>query len=190
MDPTAETGDFAVHVKPLLAARLRAIGLDVSYHRARGDRIYYRDPDGDEVAVLDLIGGFGASLFGHNHPSIVARARELLAAERPFHAQASIRAAAGRLGRRLSALAERATGRPAMVHFANSGAEAVEAAIKHAEMERRRRIDRILDRIGREQHQVRRRLREGSAVAPVRLFERASRLFGLSRIDSLDDLFL
>jgi acetylornithine/succinyldiaminopimelate/putrescine aminotransferase/predicted amino acid dehydrogenase len=182
--------DFAEHVKPLLVARLRAIGLDVSYERARGDRLTYREPDGAEVDVLDLVGGFGASLFGHNHPRVVARAVELLRGERPFHAQASIRAATGRLGRRLAELAERASGQRFMAHFANSGAEAVEAAIKHAEMERRQRVDRILERIEEEQHRIRRRLRDGTAVVPERLFERASRLFGLSRVGSLDELFL
>jgi acetylornithine/succinyldiaminopimelate/putrescine aminotransferase/predicted amino acid dehydrogenase len=182
--------EFAEHVKPLLAERLRAIGLDVAYERARGDRMCYRDSTGREIEVLDLVGGFGASLFGHNHPRVVARAVELLRGERPFHAQASMRAPAGRLGRRLVARFERATGRPGMAHFANSGAEAVEAAIKHAEMERRRRVDRILERIGHEQHQVRRRLREGTAVVSDRLFESACRLFGLSRLDSIDELFL
>ena len=181
--------DFASWVKPLLAARLRAIGLDVVYHRARGDHIYYSGDSG-EVAVLDLVGGFGASLVGHNHPRVTERAIELLRGERPFHAQASIRAATGQLGRRLCAHFERVTGRPAVAHFASTGAEAVEAAIKHAEMERRRRIDGILEHIGREQHRVRRRLREGSAAATDRLFEAASRLFGVSRIDSLDELFL
>ena len=185
----ADGDDFALWVKPLLVARLRAVGLDVVYRRGRGDHLYHDEPGG-EVAVLDLVGGFGASLFGHNHPRAVERAIELLRGERPFHAQASMRAAAGRLGRRLCAQVERVTRRPAVAHFASTGAEAVEAAIKHAEMERRRRVDRILERIGHEQHQVRRRLREGSAVASERLFERACRLFGLSRIDSLDDLFL
>ncbi len=188
-DQPDRSDDFATWVKPLLAARLRAVGLDVVYHRARGDHIYY-DGESGEVAVLDLVGGFGASLLGHNHPRVTARAIELLRGERPFHAQASIRAATGSLGRRLCAHFERVTGRPAVATFASTGAEAVEAAIKHAEMERRRRIDGILEHIGREQHQVRRRLREGSAVATDRLFEAASRLFGLSRIDSLDELFL
>ena len=188
----ADPGDLAEHqhLKPLLAARLRATGLDVAYQRGRGDTLYYREAGGREVAVLDLVGGFGASLLGHNHPRVVARAIELLRGERPFHAQASLRAAAARLGRRLCAQVERATGRPAVAHLASTGAEAVEAAIKHAEMERRRRVDRILERIGQEQHDVRRRLRDGSAAVSGRLFERACRLFGLSRIDGIDDLFL
>jgi acetylornithine/succinyldiaminopimelate/putrescine aminotransferase len=181
---------FAEHVKPLLAARLRAIGLDVAYHRARGDRLVRRDERGADLEVLDMIGGFGASLFGHNHPALVARAVDLLRREVPIQAQASLRPATGLLGQRLAARAERAAGRPFMAHFANSGAEAVEAAIKHAEMERRRRVDEILARLGNQQHEVRRRLREHSAHLPEALFARAARLFGLARIDGVDELFL
>lgn len=181
---------FAEHVKPLLAARLRAIGLDVTYHRARGDRLFRLDETGVEIEVLDMVGGFGAALFGHNHPALVARAIDLLRREVPVHAQASLRPAAGLLGQRLAARAERAAGRPFMAHFANSGTEAVEAAIKHAEMERRRRVDEILARLGSRQHEVRRRLREHSAHLPDVLFERAARLFGLARIDGVDELFL
>ena len=182
--------DSGPHVKPLMAARLRAIGLDVSYERASGDRLTYRDADGREVEVLDLVGGFGAAMFGHNHPRLVARAIELLRQGRPFLAQASIRAPTERLGRRLCEQAERVAGRRFVAHFASTGAEAVEAAIKHAEMERRQRVDRELKRIEVEQHQLRRRLRAGSARVSGPLFERAARLFGLSRLGGLDELFL
>lgn len=181
---------FAEHVKPLLAARLRAIGLDVVYHRARGDRLYRRDDTGVELEVLDFIGGFGSSLFGHNHPALVACAIDLLGREVAIQAQASLRPATGLLGQRLTERAERAAGRPFIAHFANSGAEAVEAAIKHAEMERRHRVDGLLARLGSRQHDVRRRLRDYSAHLPDALFERAARLFGLARIDGIDELFL
>ncbi len=187
---SAGAAAFAEHVKPLLVARLRAIGLDVAYESARGDVLTYRDASGAEIQVLDMVGGFGAALFGHNHPALVARAIELLRRAVPIQAQASLRPATGLLGQRLAARAERAAGRPFMVHFANSGAEAVEAAIKHAEMERRRRVDDLLARLGSRQHEVRRRLREHSAHLPDALFDRAARLFGLARIDGVDELFL
>ena len=187
---SAGAAAFAEHVKPMLAARLRAIGLDVVYERALGDVLVRRDRTGAEVEVLDMVGGFGAALFGHNHPALVARAIDLLRRQVPIQAQASLRPATGLLGQRLAARAERAAGRPFIAHFANSGAEAVEAAIKHAEMERRRRVDDLLARLGSRQHEVRRRLREHSAHLPDALFERAARLFGLARIGGVDELFL
>ena len=62
-------------LKPGLASLLGAFGLDVSYHRAAGDHLYYRDDEGNEVEVLDLVGGYGASLLGHNHPELLDTAR-------------------------------------------------------------------------------------------------------------------
>lgn len=181
---------FATYVKPQLAAKLRAVGLDVQYHRGNGDRVWYRDDEDADVEVLDLVGGFGASLFGHNHPELLARARGVLDGVRPTHVQGSIRGAAGRLGERLSAAAERAAGRGFIAHFANSGAEAVEAALKHAELERRARIDAALHRLARMPHDVRRALRDHTAHLPEELFASAARLFGLAKVDGIDELFL
>jgi acetylornithine/succinyldiaminopimelate/putrescine aminotransferase/predicted amino acid dehydrogenase len=182
--------DFATFVKPLLATNLAAVALDVEYVRGEGDFLFFRDAEGEEVEVLDLVGGFGASLFGHNHPELVARARAVLDAGRPNHVQGSVRATAGTLGRRLSQIGERATGRSFIAHFANSGPEAVEAAIKHDEMERRERVYAIIARLGEIQHDVRRRLREHSARLSESVFDQAARMFGLARIDGIDELFL
>ena len=181
---------FAEYVRPLLAARLRAIGLDIEYQRALGDRLYYRDDSGAEVEILDFVGGFGASLLGHNHPRIVARARASLDAQRPFHAQASARGISGLLGERLSARVGRDTGERYVVTFANSGTEAVEAAIKHAEMERRHKLDAIESGLNQSRHLIRARLRQQTAYLPEQVFEDAARLLGLARVRGLDDLFL
>ena len=70
---------YHTHLKPYVAKLLTAIGLDVTYHRGEGDWLYYRDDRGRERRVLDMISGFGAGLFGHNHPELVARAQASLA---------------------------------------------------------------------------------------------------------------
>ncbi|MBI4508300.1 MAG: aminotransferase class III-fold pyridoxal phosphate-dependent enzyme, partial [Deltaproteobacteria bacterium] len=125
---------FGRYFKPRLLSQLHAIGIDKIYHRGAGDSLFLRDEEGRETCVLDLLGGFGANLFGHNHPELVDRLRELLDAGRPFNAQASMRASAAELAERLSERIGRSTGREYVVTFANSGAEAVEAAVKHAEL--------------------------------------------------------
>jgi acetylornithine/succinyldiaminopimelate/putrescine aminotransferase/predicted amino acid dehydrogenase len=187
MNAVTGAGDpFARYVRPKLMERLRAIGLDVEYHRGEGDALYFRDERGTEVEVLDFVGGFGAGLLGHNHPEIVARMRELLDAGRPFHAQASTRVHAGKLGARLSARVGAATGREYMATFASSGTEAVEAAIKHAEMERVQRAERILESLTERAHEVRLRLREQTAFLPDALFAAAERLLGLPKARTLD----
>ncbi len=123
--------DRRQHHKPRLLELLRSIGLDVIYHRGEGDLLYYHDEQGREVEVLDLVGGYGSLLLGHFHPAIVAEAQRLLFDRRPIHVQGSVRRGAGQLARELS---RRANGDYCVV-FANSGTEAVEAAMKHAMLE-------------------------------------------------------
>src|SRR5215468_7247385 len=55
-----EVGKQAIGVfaRPRLAEMLAAVRLDVVYHRGEGDYLYYRGPDGEEIQVLDLLGGF------------------------------------------------------------------------------------------------------------------------------------
>jgi acetylornithine/succinyldiaminopimelate/putrescine aminotransferase/predicted amino acid dehydrogenase len=148
----AAYGEF---VKPRVAELLRAVELDVIYHRGEGDYLWYRDADGHEQPVLDLLGGFGASLFGHNSPVLVACLQRQLASNRPFNAQASVRGLAGLLGRRLSERAGRATGQSYVTTFGSSGAEVVEAALKHAEMEAWQKRSRLVDEMKRVMSRVR-----------------------------------
>lgn len=118
--------------KPLLRRLLRQLGLDITFHRGAGCQLYYFDATGKEVEILDLVGGYGTLLLGHGHPALVSEAQRLLSSGRPMHVQASRREYAEALARQLST---RAGGNFRAV-FANSGAEAVEAALKHAVLER------------------------------------------------------
>lgn len=119
---------YATYVRPKLANLLRLIHLDVTYETASGCYLW---PQGAREPVLDLVGGYGALLFGHNHPEIVQTVVEFLRAGRPVLAQGSLKDLTGRLAERLSM---NGTYR---VLFANSGAEAVEIALKHVLLERR-----------------------------------------------------
>jgi acetylornithine/succinyldiaminopimelate/putrescine aminotransferase/predicted amino acid dehydrogenase len=153
---------YASFVKPRVYEVLSAARLDVVYTRAAGDYLYYRSEVGEEVQVLDLLGGFGASLFGHNHPALVDLSARLLGDRVPFSAQASVRDRAGQLAKRLSDLVGRSTGRAYMVTFANSGAEAVEAAVKHAEMEAYNRRVLALEGLREQAARARDALRTGT----------------------------
>ena len=120
--------------RPGLVPLFRALRLDVTYERASGDHLWRR-LHGKLVPVLDLLGGYGANLFGHNHPELVATARGLLEAEVPMLAQASCRGGAARLAEELC----RRLG-DYIITFTNSGAETVEAAVKHCLLERPRKV--------------------------------------------------
>jgi len=174
----------------MLAELLEAAGLDVVYVRALGDRMWFADPTrpGETVEVLDLLSGFGAALLGHNHPEVVARARALLDAQAPFHAQASVRGLAGRLGERLSRAVGRATGREYVVTLASTGAEAVEAALKHAELEAAKRAERLVATIVDAERDVRLRLKDGTATIRDGLLARAERALDVPHVEDLDAL--
>ncbi|GGV19595.1 hypothetical protein GCM10010260_69340 [Streptomyces filipinensis] len=162
-------GDFERFTRPELARLFRALHLEVTYRVGRGDYlIRQRDEHrldhtaagtataapttaaaqaaagagagaGADV-ILDLVGGAGSSLFGHNHPDLVATARRCLDEQIPFNAQISIRPATAHLARRLSETVGATTGSRYVVTLGNTGADAVEAAVKHATVEHRRRL--------------------------------------------------
>jgi acetylornithine/succinyldiaminopimelate/putrescine aminotransferase/predicted amino acid dehydrogenase len=179
---------FRTHLRPHLAKLLSAIGLDVVYTRGEGDQLTYRDDDGRERIVLDMLGGYGVALFGHNHPELLARAREVLDARRPFVSQASARPYAGLLGIRLSTLVGRPTGQEYVVTLANSGTEAVEAAIKHAELERLERVGNFFDQQRRMLSAIHLGQRTSQLHVSSELYAQVARLLDVPAIDDLDEL--
>jgi acetylornithine/succinyldiaminopimelate/putrescine aminotransferase/predicted amino acid dehydrogenase len=162
---------YAKHVKKAVAEVLEATGQAVAYHRAEGNTLYYRNEAGEEVPVLDLLGGYGALILGHNHPAILAEAHALLERQVPMHAQFSLREGAGRLAERLNDILVPQTGGEAFnVTFANSGAEAVEAAIKHAELDRVMKLEALLDEIDGNLAAAEARVRAAEATIPADIF--------------------
>src|SRR4029453_7118544 len=85
-------------IKPQLCGLFDLLRIGVVFTRAQGNYLYHRR-NGDEVGVLDLVGGYGSLLFGHHHPTLVAEAQRLLADGRPVHSQGSRHELAGRLAR-------------------------------------------------------------------------------------------
>jgi acetylornithine/succinyldiaminopimelate/putrescine aminotransferase/predicted amino acid dehydrogenase len=169
---------FEKHGKPRVAEMLRAVGLDIVYERAEGDRLYSSSGE-----ILDALGGYGAGLFGHNHPRLVARAKSILEARRPFLAQGSVRSLAGALAAKLSAVVGRTTNKSWVVQLGSTGADATEAAIKHAILERRARASR-LDQENRAAHFAFQRLaRAGGGRLARDLFARASAITGTTVAD-------
>lgn len=141
-------GLYAQYAKPLLASLQKLLRIDRVYVRAEGDLLV--DDAGEQV--LDLLGGYGSTLIGHNHPTLVAKLVESYANRIPTHVQGSIRAPAALLARRINEHIRR--GLPDapsyLVHLSNTGTEAVESAIKHALLEygeRRKRWLTIMDKL-------------------------------------------
>jgi acetylornithine/succinyldiaminopimelate/putrescine aminotransferase/predicted amino acid dehydrogenase len=186
------TSLFSEYVKPHLGKMLSCMGLDVEFARAEGNTLYYLDESGCERPVLDMIGGYGSLIFGHNHPDIVNRAKQLLDAGTPVHAQFSLRGEAGKVGEALNAILRReiAAEEPYLVTFANSGAEAVEAAIKHAELDRLLKLADLLDTINVNIETVRTALRRGEAEIPENIYDFSDIREQVFDVRSFEDLIV
>ncbi|MFD7446128.1 aspartate aminotransferase family protein [Streptomyces sp. NPDC059909] len=152
--------------EPYLLSVLSSAGLDIEYIRAEGNTLYSLDADGREFSVLDLAGGYGSLLLGHNNPEITAHAASLLAARTPVLTQFSRHSPANRLAAELNRIIHRELGtdEPYYAILANTGAEAVEAAVKHAEMDRVMRLGAIREEIAAHVEQARAAVNDGSAV--------------------------
>ena len=139
---------YAKYCRPKLSDLIESVKLDSVYTRARGPYLYRQDPvSGEEEQVLDLVGGFGAGLFGHNNPEIKDFLKARLDEDIPFLAQSSQREEAGRLAKHINELLP---GEESYIcHLANSGAEAVEAILKHAYKVRFDDLRRTFERVAR-----------------------------------------
>jgi ornithine--oxo-acid transaminase len=111
------------YLNPQMGRILRTLGFDRTW--VGGDRTHLIDSDGQRY--LDLINGYGVFALGRNHPDIVAGIREFLAAETGNLPQLGVTLLSGVLAEQLLA---RAPGSVAAMVPANTGTEAVEAAIK------------------------------------------------------------
>ena len=115
------------HLNTQMVRVLRTIGFDRNYVKGEGPFLY--DEAGDRY--LDLLSGYGVFALGRNHPAVVEALRDVLAGELPGLIQMDVSTLSGILAERLVATAPPGLEK---VFFANSGAEAVEAAIKFARM--------------------------------------------------------
>jgi len=156
--------------EPHLLALLTTMGLDVEYVRAEKNHLYFLGEDGVEVPVLDMLGGYGSLIFGHNHPDIVAHAQHLLNSQVAVHAQFSRRTEAHRAAETLNKAIRRETGteEPFYAVFGNSGAEAIEIAMKHAELARRTKLDRLTAEIAEHTATARAAVEDGAAALDAR----------------------
>lgn len=101
--------------------------LPIAWARARGANVV--DVDGNRY--VDLTGGFGAALVGHRNARVVAAVER--AAGRLLHAMADAAPHPDRVAL-ADELAAHAPVPDAVVHFASSGAEAVDLALKTVQL--------------------------------------------------------
>jgi ornithine--oxo-acid transaminase len=113
------------HLDPSLVEVLRIIGFDNGYTHAQGSHVY----DAAGRAYLDFHTGEGFASLGHNHPKVREVVRAVLDADLVDGVQIHFSVLAGMLA---EALSKRLPAGLDSVFFTNSGAEAVDSAIKFA----------------------------------------------------------
>ncbi len=111
------------YLNPQMGRILRTLGFDRTW--VGGDRAYLIDSEGRRY--LDLIAGYGVFALGRNHPDVIAGVQDVLAAATANLPQLGVTLLSGVLAEQLLA---RAPGSVAAMVPANTGTEAVEAAIK------------------------------------------------------------
>jgi ornithine--oxo-acid transaminase len=110
------------HLNEQMVRVLRTIGYDVQFRRGTGQYLF----DAAGHRYLDLLSGFGVFGVGRNHPALRDALKNVLDSDLPNLVQLDVSTLAGILAERLLAHVPYLD----KVFFANSGAEAVEAAIK------------------------------------------------------------
>ena len=113
------------HVNPSFVKMLRTIGFDKEY--VRGEGAYLWDADGQKY--LDLLTGWGVFALGRNHPKVRAVLQQVMAGDLPNLVRMSCGTLSGLVA---ETLCRHAGGDLTRAYFCNSGAEAVETALKFA----------------------------------------------------------
>jgi ornithine--oxo-acid transaminase len=120
--------NFALHeqyLNPQLARVLKTLGFDRYYMRGEGCYLY--DDRGEKY--LDFLAGFGVFALGRSHPAIKAALHQAIELDLPNLVQMDCALLPGLLAEQLLTRTHPGMKR---VFFCNSGAEAVESAIKFA----------------------------------------------------------
>ncbi|GHJ99324.1 diaminobutyrate--pyruvate aminotransferase [Streptomyces sp. Y2F8-2] len=176
--------------EPQMLDFLSFLGIDVEYVRGEGNTLYFIDGDNREVPVLDYAGGYGALVLGHNHPEILAAAREFLESGTPVLAQASRQPWAGRVATTLNRIIQREFGgeEPYYAVFSNSGAESVEVALKHAEFDRVMKVQALTAEITAHIDSARSAVGSGEATVPGSSLRAVGAQSGAGAAESFENL--
>lgn len=123
LDRNQTATEYKDHLNAGFVKMLSLLDFDKEFVGAQGVEVYDRQGQ----TYLDFLGGYGALNIGHNHPKIIEAIEAV--AQRPKIMPSALNPLAAALAHNLSLLTP---GRINRFFFGNSGAEAVEGALKTA----------------------------------------------------------
>ncbi len=121
------------YINPQMAKVLKTLGFDPVYVRGQGAHLW--DDKGDDY--LDMLAGFGVFAVGRSHPRVKEAIRQYLDLDSPNLVKMGTQLFAGLLAQKL--VEEFAPPGLDTVFFCNSGAEALDGALKFAHAYTRRK---------------------------------------------------
>ena len=123
LDPITLDETYAQYVNPQWVKLLTALGINRHFVRASGVELFTAEGE----RYLDFLAGYGVYNVGHHHPAITEALIDELRSQRPSMLQSHVPSLAAELAEKLCDLAK---GRIEKVHFANTGSEGIESAMK------------------------------------------------------------
>lgn len=152
--PDGPSQEYKVFSRPLVSRLLESMELAKTYYHGEGDCLYY-EQHGLLYRVLDFTGGYGANILGHRNPILLNTLKNWKDQGAPSLVQGSIREASGKLAKKISDILVKETSEgPWTTTFSNSGAESIEAAIKHCLIYHQHRLIAIQQEIEKEMNQA------------------------------------
>ncbi|MGQ1786636.1 MULTISPECIES: aminotransferase class III-fold pyridoxal phosphate-dependent enzyme [unclassified Saccharicrinis] len=137
---------YKAYARPLPVRLMEALKLDKEYIKAEQNYLYYTEGEA-EIKVLDFINGYGCALLGHNHPDLLKYLHQLQERKIPVHTQLSIKKGTALLAKKINDLIAHKSNKEYITTLANSGSEAVEAAIKHAYLNYNNKLSGIIKKV-------------------------------------------
>ncbi|MBF0440856.1 MAG: aminotransferase class III-fold pyridoxal phosphate-dependent enzyme [Oligoflexales bacterium] len=132
---------------------LKIFKLDKVYVKADGNYLCCLNEKGEEMGILDLLGGGGSTILGHNHPLFLEAIKSMLEANTPVMIRNSIKKESALLTEILNKTVQSSfpldNPDDYVVHFFNNPSDAFNASINHALMEwnsqRRKHLEKLLN---------------------------------------------
>lgn len=134
---------FTSFHNPYIGKMLDALQMDISYESAKGDYLYSTKGEKDK-RILDLVGGYGTNLLGHNQEKLLEHAIDFLKSGKiPLSDQVSKQSNPGKLAEKLNEMISNSTGRNYYTLLGSTGSEVVEMAIHHAYLEWKKKFKEL-----------------------------------------------